>query len=56
MNKSGFVCRMSRKAYCWDNAPLESFWGKLKTKWLSDKKLKTIEGAKAIVFEYIEVF
>lgn len=26
----GFICSMSRKGNCYDNAPMESFWGKLK--------------------------
>lgn len=56
IKKNGFICSMSRKGNCWDNAPMESFWGKLKSEWLSDKKLKTIEEAKAVVFEYIEIF
>ena len=56
IEKNGFVCSMSRKGNCWDNAPMESFWGKLKSEWLRDKKLKTIEEAKAVVFEYIEIF
>jgi putative transposase len=56
IKKNGFVCSMSRKGNCWDNAPMESFWGKLKSEWLCDKKFKTIEEAKAAVFEYIEIF
>lgn len=56
LSDKGFVCSMSRKGNCWDNAPMESFWGKLKTEWLSDKKFKTIAQAKAAVFEYIEIF
>lgn len=56
IKKNGFVCSMSRKGNCWDNAPMESFWGKLKSEWLRDKKLKTTEEAKAVVFEYIEIF
>lgn len=28
--KHGFISSMSRKGNCWDNAPMESFWGKLK--------------------------
>ena len=51
-----FVCSMSRKNNCWDNAPMESFWGKLKSEWLCDMKLKSISQAKAAVFEYIEIF
>lgn len=51
-----FICSMSRKGNCWDNAPMESFWGKLKTEWLNDKKFKTRAEAKQAVFEYIELF
>lgn len=56
IRENGFVCSMSRKGNCWDNAPMESFWGKLKSEWLYDMKFKTIEEAKAAVFEYIEIF
>lgn len=56
MEQHGFQCSMSRKGNCWDNAPMESFWGKLKSEWLRDKKLRTIEEAKAAIFEYIEIF
>jgi putative transposase len=52
----GFVCSMSRKGNCWDNAPMESFWGKLKQEGLNDQKFKTRDEAKAKVFEYIMVF
>jgi len=37
LSKDDFVCSMSRKGNCWDNAPMESFWGKLKQEWLNDK-------------------
>jgi transposase InsO family protein len=47
---------MSRKGNCYDNAPMESFWGKLKTEWLNDRKFKTRAEAKKAVFDYSEVF
>jgi putative transposase len=56
IERHGFQCSMSRKGNCWDNAPMESFWGKLKSEWLRDKKLRTIEEARAVIFEYIEIF
>ena len=56
LRERGFVCSMSRKANCWDNAPMESFWGKLKQEWLNDKHFKTRAEAKADIFWYIEVF
>jgi len=54
--KRSFICSMSRKGNCWDNAPMESFWGKLKTEWLSWKRFRTRDEAKQAVFEYIELF
>ncbi len=50
------ICSMSRKGNCWDNAPMESFWGKLKTEWLYDRPLRTRGEARQAVFEYIELF
>lgn len=52
----GCICSMSRKGNCWDNAPMESFWGKLKQEWLNDKHFRTREEAKAAIFWYIEVY
>ena len=52
----GFKSSMSRKGNCWDNAPMECFWGKLKQEWLSEQHFKTREEAKAAVFEYIWIF
>lgn len=56
LHKYGFVCSMSRKGNCYDNAPMESFWGKLKMEWLNDYSFNTREEAKKAVFEYIEIF
>jgi putative transposase len=56
LRKHGFKCSMSRKGNCWDNAPMESFWGKLKQEWLNGQHFRTREEAKAAVFWYIEVY
>ena len=34
LKKYAFICSMSRKGNCWDNAPMEAFWGKMKYEWL----------------------
>lgn len=47
---------MIRKGDCWDNAPMESFFGTLKTECLHHFKLKTRDQARQVVFDYIEVF
>lgn len=56
MKKRNFICSMSRKGNCWDNAPMESFWGKMKYEWLIDFQFKTRAEAKSAVFEYVEIF
>lgn len=56
LKRYGFVCSMSKKGNCYDNAPMESFWGKLKMEWLNDYNFKTRDEAKKAVFEYIELF
>ena len=43
---------MSEKGDCWDNAPMESFWGKMKEEWLKDK-YDTIAEAKRDIYEYV---
>ena len=47
---------MRRKGDCWDNAPMESFFGSLKTECLQLHKFKTRAETKCVTFEYIEVF
>mgnify|MGYP002663065387 FL=1 len=47
---------MSRKGNCWDNAPMESFWGTLKQEWLNDRHFRTRDEAKTAIFEYIWIF
>jgi transposase InsO family protein len=47
---------MSRRANCWDNAVMESFWGTLKNEWVHQQKYKTRAEAKTDIFEYIEGF
>jgi putative transposase len=52
----GMLTSMSRKGNCWDNAPMESFFGTLKTESLHHYCFRTREQARRIIFEYIEVF
>ena len=56
LKKYGYICSMSRKGNCWDNAPMEAFWGKMKYEWLYEQRFRTREEAKAAVFEYVEIF
>ena len=52
----GITCSMSRRANCWDNAPMESFLAILKKELTRGESFATREAARAIIFEYIEVF
>jgi putative transposase len=47
---------MSRKANCWDNAVVESFFETLKTELTHHHNYKNQEEARDAIFEYIEVF
>ncbi len=47
---------MSRKGDCYDNAPMESFWGTLKSELVHHSRYKTREEAIREITEYIEVF
>ncbi len=52
----GMICSMSRKADCWDNAVVESFFHSLKTEWIKDSLYSTREQARWDVVDYIEMF
>ena len=52
----GFVCSMSRKGNCWDNAIAESFFHTLKTELVYTERYKSREMAKQSIFHYIEVY
>ncbi|MDB5352372.1 MAG: Integrase core domain protein, partial [Planctomycetota bacterium] len=49
-------CRMSRRANCWDNAPMESFFASLKKELAHDEDYATRGEASSSILEYIEVF
>jgi putative transposase len=52
----GFKASMSRRGNCFDNAPMESFWGSLKNELVHHRKFATRAEAKAAIQEYIEIF
>ena len=47
---------MSRKGNCFDNAPMGSFWGSLKTELVHHRNFATRAEAESAIREYIEVF
>lgn len=56
LKKFCFVQSMSRKGNCWDNAPMESFFGTLKTELVYHEDYRTRHQARASIFEYVEAF
>jgi len=56
LKRHGFVCSMSRKGNCWDNAPVESFFRTLKVESLYPDKPQDLHTARKQVFEYIEKY
>ena len=54
--RHGITCSMSRRADCWDNAPMESFFASLKKELVHGADFATRAEARAAVVEYIEVF
>ncbi len=54
--RHGITCSMSRRADCWDNAPMESFFASLKKELVHDADFATRAQARAAIVEYIEVF
>jgi hypothetical protein len=47
---------MSRRGNCYDNAPMESFWGTLKNELVHHRRYETREQARREITEYIEIF
>jgi len=47
---------MSRKGNCWDNAPTESFWGRLKTASVHGHKFATREQARQAVMDWMAFY
>jgi putative transposase len=54
--KHGIACSMSRRADCWDNAPMESFFASLKKELVHGADFTTRQEARVAIVEYIEVF
>lgn len=52
----GMRVSMSRKGNCYDNAPIESFWGTLKTELVHHRRYETCAEAEREISEYIDLF
>jgi putative transposase len=56
MQSAGLSASMSRKADCYDNAPMESFFHTLKTELVHHRQYTTRDEARRDIFAYIEGF
>jgi len=56
LTRHGIRQSMSRKADCWDNAPMESFFHTLKTELVRHCDYHSREQARSSLFEYMEAF
>jgi putative transposase len=56
LEQFGMKASMSRKGNCYDNAPMESFWGTLKQELVHHRRYRTRKEAMQEISEYIEVF
>ena len=56
LRSKGFVCSMSRKGNCWDNACAESFFATLKRDLIHNRRYSTRDEARRDIFDYIELF
>jgi transposase InsO family protein len=56
LNGFGMKASMSRKGNCYDNAPMESFWGVLKNEQVHHCRYATRQEAILDITEYIEIF
>jgi len=56
LERFGLKASMSRKGNCYDNAPMESFWGTLKQELIHHRRYRTRQEAIRDITEYIEIF
>jgi putative transposase len=56
LNQFHMRASMSRKGNCYDNAPMESFWGTLKNELVHHRRYETRREAIQEITEYIEIF
>ena len=56
MDRYGLKVSMSGKGNCYDNAPMESFWGTLKQELVHHRRYRTRQEAIHDITEYIEIF
>jgi len=56
LQRHAIVCSLCRRGNCWDNAPIERFFGSLKREWTGNCWYRTRHDAIADVREYVAVY
>ena len=56
LKQNGMIPSMSRKGNCWDNSPIERFFGSLRREWTGNQLYRTRQEAIADVREYVAVY
>ena len=56
LHSCGAAASMGRKANCYDNATMESFWATLKTECFGPSIPMTKQQDRLMIFDYIETF
>ena len=56
LRTAAIVQSMSRKGNCWDNAPIESFFGTLKTELVHQREYPDRDAARRDLFAYVEAY
>lgn len=56
VDRNKLIPSMSRKGNCWDNAPMESFFSRLKVELVYANNFQSIDEARTGIFTFIEVF
>jgi len=54
--QANIIPSMSRRANCWDNAPMENFFGHLKEEAIRHTRLHTLVQAKEVIADYIHFY
>ena len=56
LKAAGLTASMSRRANCYDNASMESFWSTLKLELVYRRSFASRQQARTEIFDYIEAF
>ncbi|RYF47794.1 MAG: IS3 family transposase [Cytophagaceae bacterium] len=56
LDANKMICSMSRRAQCWDNAPAESIFGRIKEELFPSHQWQTKEQARAEIVTYLQSY